>query len=118
MPKVKHAVAAKKRKKKAFKRAKGFVGGRRKLTRTVQETVKRAKAFAYRDRKVKKRDFRALWIARINAACRAHGVKYSEFINGLKKAKIALDRKALAELAVNAKSVFNKLVQIVKESKK
>ncbi|MFH0732851.1 MAG: 50S ribosomal protein L20 [Candidatus Omnitrophota bacterium] len=118
MAKVKHAVAARRRRKKVFKRAKGFVGGRRKLLRTAKETIRRAKVYAYRDRKVKKRMFRSLWIVRINAACRAHGMKYSEFISGLKKANILLDRKSLAELAVNNKSVFNKLVSTVKENTK
>lgn len=118
MVRVRHAVASKRRKKKILKQAKGYVGGRRKLYRTAKETVRRAKAYAYRDRKVKKRKFRSLWIARINAACRAHGIKYSEFMAGLKKAGVALDRKSLAELAVNSKSTFNKLISTVKETAK
>lgn len=118
MSRVKHAVAARKRRKKIFKRAKGYVGGRRKLLRTAKETTRRAQAYAYRDRKTKKRTFRRLWIARINAACRAHGMKYSEFIAGLKKAHIRLDRKILADLAVNSKGTFNKILSAVKEKTK
>ena len=118
MAKVKHVPAGRRRRKKIFKKAKGYVGGRRKLYRTAKETVRRAEAFSYRDRKVKKRDFRKLWIARINAACRINGIKYSEFINGLKKAKIALDRKLLAELAVSSKAVFKTLVSMVRELEK
>lgn len=114
MARVKHAVASRRRRKKILKQAKGYIGGRSKLYRTAKETVRRAKAFAYRDRKVKKRNFRALWIIRINAACRAQGMKYSEFIAGLKKAKIALDRKSLAELALSGKSAFKKLLGIAK----
>ena len=117
MAKVKHVVAGRRRRKRLLKRAKGFIGGRRKLYRTARETVKRAKVYAYRDRKVKKRDFRSLWIIRISAACRANGTKYSEFISGLKKAKIALDRKSLAELAVSNKTAFKKLVSTVKGAK-
>ncbi len=114
MTRVKHAVAGRRRRRKVLKQAKGYIGGRHKLHRTAKETVKRAKVYAYRDRKVRKRDFRSLWILRINAACRAHGTKYSEFIAGLKKANIALDRKALAELAVSSKAAFKKLIGIAK----
>ncbi len=118
MVRVRHAVASKKRKKKVFKAAKGFVGSRRKLLRTAKETVRRAKAYSYIHRKLKKREFRRLWIARINAASRTHGMKYSEFMSGLKKANITLDRKSLAELAVSSKAAFNKLVSIVKNGTK
>ena len=118
MARVRHAVAARKRRKKVLKQAKGYVGGRRKLLRTAKETVRKAKAYSYRDRKVKKRIFRSLWTVRINAACRAHGIKYSEFINALKKAKIEIDRKILAELAVNNKAAFNKLISVVKKEVK
>ena len=118
MARVRHAVAARRRRKKIFKKAKGYVGGRRKLYRTAKETVRRAEAHSYRDRKAKKRTFRQLWIARINAACRANGVKYSEFIAGLKKAGVSLDRKALAELAVSGKSAFKKLVSMAKGKSK
>ncbi|MFC1808073.1 50S ribosomal protein L20 [Candidatus Omnitrophota bacterium] len=117
MPRVKHAVSSRKRRKRVLKKAKGYVGGRRKLLRTAKETVVRAQAYAYRDRKVKKRTFRSLWITRINAACKIHSIKYSELIDGLKKAKITLSRKVLAELAVSHKTIFKKLVDIVKNKK-
>lgn len=117
MARVKHRVSSKKRRKRVLKAAKGFRGGRSKLFRTAKETVIRAKAYAYHDRKLKKRSFRALWIARINAACRAHGVKYSQFINGLSKAKVLLDRKTLAGLAVSNKTVFKRLIDLVKPKK-
>jgi large subunit ribosomal protein L20 len=115
MTRVRHSVASRKRRKRVLKRAKGYVGGRHRLHRTAKETVKRAMRYSYRDRKTRKREFRSLWIVRINAACRSLGVKYSEFINGLKKAKIALDRKSLAELAVNNRAAFKKLISIIKE---
>jgi len=117
MARVKHRVASKKRRKKVLKAAKGYVGGRSKLFRTAKETVIRANAYSYRDRKVKKRDFRALWIVRINAACKTHGIKYSEFINALKKANILLDRKMLSELAVSNKTAFKDIVNIAKTKK-
>jgi len=96
--------------------AKGYVGGRRKLFRTAVETVERALAFAYRDRKVKKREFRKLWIIRINAAVREQGMSYSRFINGLGKAKVALDRKVLSELAISDPSGFAKVVELAKQA--
>ncbi|MFH1868076.1 MAG: 50S ribosomal protein L20 [Candidatus Omnitrophota bacterium] len=117
MSKVKHHVASRKRRKRVMKAAKGFVGGRSKLFRTAKETVIRAQAFSSKDRKLKKRTFRSLWIVRINAACKANGIKYSQFINGLKKAKVELDRKVLAELAVSNKTAFKKLVDLVKPKK-
>jgi len=117
MARVKHRVSTKKKKKRVLKAAKGFRGGRSKLYRTAKETVMRAEAYSYRDRKVKKRTFRALWITRINAACKINGIGYSRFINGLLKAKIKLDRKILAELAVSNKAAFKKLVEIVKPKK-
>jgi large subunit ribosomal protein L20 len=115
MAKVKHSPARRKRKKKLLKQAKGYYGDRSKQYQQARRTVTRALVYAYRDRRAKKRDFRRLWIVRINAACRASGIKYSQFINGLKKAKISLDRKILADLAVRDSQVFNKLVEIVKE---
>jgi len=118
MPRTKHSVASRKRKKKVFKRAKGFVGGRSKLYRTAVETVRRALAYQTRDRRVKKRDFRSLWIIRIKAAAQAHGISYSKFINGLKKAKVVLSRKMLAELAVSDKTAFNELVKLAKAQAK
>ena len=117
MAKVKHRVATKKRKKRVLKRAKGFTGGRRKLYRTAKETGIRADAYAYVGRKLKKRSFRALWIARINAACKVNGIKYSQFIDGLNKAKVKLDRKVLAELAVSNKAAFKKLTELIKPKK-
>ena len=106
MPRVKKQVASRARRKKYLKLAKGYRSGRRRLYRSAREAVERALCFAYRDRKVRKREFRSLWITRINAALRPHGMSYSKFIGGLKKADIALDRKALADLAVFAPQVF------------
>lgn len=101
-------------KKRLFKRAKGFRGGRGKLLRTVKETVLRADVFATRDRRVRKRDFRRLWIIRINAAVRMRGMRYSQFISGLKKANIILDRKMLADMAVADSAAFDKVVELAK----
>ena len=98
-------------KKRLFKRAKGFRGGRSKLTRTVKETLLRAGAYAFRDRRVRKREFRKLWIIRINAAVRQHGIRYSEFIFGLKKAGIELDRKTLSEMAIHDKAAFKDVLR-------
>lgn len=114
MPRTTNTPASNKRKKKVFKRAKGFFSGRRKLFRTAHETVQRAMAFATRDRKQRKRQFRRLWTARINAACRLSGTTYSRFMAGLKKAKIALDRKSLAEIAARDGAAFKKLVELAK----
>jgi len=101
MPRAKGGSKTRQRRKKVLKKAKGYFGGRRKLYRTAAETVLRAGAFAYRGRKQKKRAARSLWIVRINAACRQVGLSYSKFMAALKKAGIQLDRKVLAELAVN-----------------
>ena len=101
-------------KRRLFKKAKGYVGGRRRLLRTVKENLVRAEAFAFRDRRARKRDFRKLWIIRINAAARNRGLRYSEFINGLNKANIELDRKSLAEMAVNDPAGFDAVVEQVK----
>jgi len=114
MTRVKHAVASRKRRKRVLKKTKGYRGARSKLLRTAKETLRRAKAYAYKGRKLKKRDFRALWIARITAACKANDISYSRFIDGLKKAKITLNRKSLADLAVTNKTVFKSLVAAVK----
>ncbi len=116
MPRTKHSVASHRRKKKIFKLAKGYTGGRSKLYRTAREAVNRALAYSYRDRKVRKRDFRRLWIARINAAARMNGLSYSRFISGLKKSNIEINRKVLAELAVNDQEGFSKLAEIAKEA--
>ncbi|NQT40769.1 MAG: 50S ribosomal protein L20 [Planctomycetes bacterium] len=103
-------------KKRLYKKAKGYRGGRGNLLRTVKETVIRAEAYAYRDRRVRKREFRKLWIIRINAAVRQRGLRYSEFIHGLVKAKIELDRKMLADLAVHDPETFDQIVEQVKQA--
>jgi large subunit ribosomal protein L20 len=114
MPRAKGGAKTRQRRKKILKKAKGYVGGRRKLYRTAAETVLRAGAFAYRGRKQKKRLARALWIVRINAACRQAGLSYSVFIAALKRAGILLDRKVLAELAVSNPQAFAKLAETAK----
>jgi large subunit ribosomal protein L20 len=111
MPRAKGGAKTRQRRKKVLKQAKGNFGGRRKLYRTAKETILRAGAFAYRDRRQKKRLARSLWIVRINAACREAGVSYSVFMNGLRKAGILLDRKILAELAMNDPGAFAKLAE-------
>ncbi|KLU04563.1 MULTISPECIES: 50S ribosomal protein L20 [Rhodopirellula] len=103
-------------KKRLFKRAKGFRGGRGNLTRTVKETLLRSGAFAFRDRRVRKREFRKLWIIRINAAVKQHGLRYSEFIHGLNKAEIQLDRKSLSEMAIHDAAGFKQVCDKVKET--
>lgn len=114
MARVKFGVASRRRRKKVLKKARGQVGGRSKLIRTAKESVQKGMAYSYRDRKQKKRLFRGLWIARINAACKGEGLTYSKFLHGLKKSKIALNRKVLAELAVNDKKAFTKLAELAK----
>ena len=111
MPRAKGGAKTRQRRKKILKKAKGYVGGRRKLYKTAAETVLRAGAFAYRGRKQKKREARSLWIVRINAACRQVGLSYSKFITALNRAGIRLDRKVLAELAVTDPSAFAKLAE-------
>ncbi len=105
-----------KAKRRLFKRAKGFRGGRRNLIRTVKETIIRSDVFAYRDRRTRKRDFRRLWITRINAAVRQRGLRYSEFICGLGKTGIELNRKMLSEMAIHDPNAFDAIVEQVKES--
>jgi large subunit ribosomal protein L20 len=107
-------VARKKYVRKILKRASGFVGGRRKMIRTAMETVERAEAYATRDRRTRKREFRALWITRVSAAVKARGLNYSRFMSGLKKAGLAMDRKMLADLAVRDEAAFTKLVETAK----
>lgn len=104
-----------KAKRKLFKRAKGYRGGRRNMIRTVKETLIRAGVFAFRDRRAKKREYRRLWITRINAACRMRGIRYSEFIHGLQKANIELDRKSLSEIAICDPKAFDAIVETVKQ---
>ncbi len=116
MPRVKRGVRAHARHKKVLKMAKGYRGGRRRLYRSAREGVDRALCFAYRDRKVRKRDFRNLWIVRINAAVRPYGLSYSRFINCLSKANIKLDRKILADLAVYAPADFARLVEVAQKA--
>ena len=114
MARVKRGVQAHARHKKILKAAKGYYNARRKVFRVAKQAVIKAGQYAYRDRKAKKREFRKLWIIRINAAARINGLSYSRFINGLKKAGIVVDRKILAELAVYNKEVFAQLAQKAK----
>lgn len=115
MPRSTSSPARNKRKKKIFKAAKGYFGGRKNLYRTAKDAVEKGWEHAYRDRKKKKRNFRQLWIARINAASREHDLSYSRFMNGLKEAGVELDRKALADLAVRSPEAFGALVEQAKE---
>lgn len=114
MPRAKGGFKTRRRRKKVLDRAKGFYSGRSRLFRVATEAVDKALRHAYRDRKAKKRDFRALWIVRINAATREGGLTYSQFMAGLKKAQIALDRKVLADMAANDPQAFGHLVDTVK----
>ena len=113
---VKYGKARRKSKKRLFREAKGRRGGRRNLLRTVKETNIRSRAYAFRDRRVRKRDFRRLWITRLNAACRELGISYSQFIFGLKKAEIELNRKTLSELAIHEPDVFAEVIAAAKEA--
>jgi len=112
---VKRGFKARKRRKKVLKLAKGYRGGRSKLFRTATDAVDKALMYAYRDRRVRKRDFRRLWIARINAATRMNNLSYSKFIHGLKLAGVELDRKVLAELAISDPSGFARIVGLASE---
>src|SRR4030042_2063842 len=114
MPRVKGGPKSRQRRKKVLKMAKGYVAGRRRLYRTAVDAVHRALAYAYVGRKTRKRDFRRLWITRINAAARLHGLSYSRLMNALKKAHVELDRKVLADLAVSDPAAFSKIVEKVK----
>jgi large subunit ribosomal protein L20 len=114
MARVKGGIKTRRRHKKFLKQAKGYVGARSRSYRPARETVERAGVFAYRDRRKRKREFRRLWIVRINAAAKAAGVSYSQFMNGLKKQGVALDRKALADLAANEPAAFAVLLEQVK----
>jgi len=111
MARVSRGVTARARHKKVLKKAKGFYGRRKNVYRVAVQAVERSMQYSYRDRRNKKRDFRGLWIQRINAGARIHGLTYSQFINGLKKATIEIDRKILAELAVNQPETFKLLVE-------
>ncbi|HIG79995.1 MAG TPA: 50S ribosomal protein L20 [Cycloclasticus sp.] len=114
MPRVKRGVVARARHKKVLKQAKGYYGARSRIYRVAKQAVIKAGQYAYRDRRQRKRQFRALWIARINAGARSCGLSYSRFMNGLKKASIGLDRKVLADLAVFDKDTFSQLVATAK----
>jgi large subunit ribosomal protein L20 len=111
MPRATNNVASRARRKKVLNRARGFYSGRRKLFQNAKETLIRADVYAYRDRRQKKRNFRAMWIARINAAVRPAGLTYSTFVNGLKKAGIELDRKSLSEIAIADPDTFSQYVE-------
>jgi len=112
---IKRGFKARKRRKKVLKLAKGFRGGRSKLFRTAADAVDKALMYAYRDRRARKRDFRRLWIARINAAARMNNLSYSKFVHGLKLADVRLDRKVLAELAVSDPSGFSKIASLASQ---
>lgn len=114
MPRVKRGVTSGARHKKVLKRAKGYYNARRKNIRTANQAVMKAGQYAYRDRRVRKRDFRSLWIARINAAARECGMSYSRFMNGLKKAAIEMDRKVLSDIAIHDKQTFSALAEKAK----
>lgn len=116
MPRVRSSVARLKRKKKIMREAKGARGGRSKLYKSAKENVERGLRYAYRDRRRKKRDFRRLWIVRINAAARAHDLSYSRFMSGLKKAGVEINRKVLADLAVRDPAAFGELAEVAKQS--
>lgn len=116
MARVKRAVNAKKKHKKILKQAKGYFGAKSKLFKTANQAVMKSLNYAYIGRKQRKRDFRKLWIQRINAAARINGLSYSRFINGLKKANVEINRKMLAEIAIHDDQAFAKLVDLAKEN--
>ena len=116
MARIKRAVTAHKKRRKALKLAKGYFGAKSKQYRTASEQVRRSLRYAYTGRKLRKREFRSLWITRINAAARLSGMSYSRFMNGLKKAGVELDRKVLADIAVSDPAAFAKIVEIAKQA--
>jgi large subunit ribosomal protein L20 len=116
MPRVKRGPVARKRRKKILKLAKGYFGSKSKLFKVAKQQVMKSLQYAYRDRRQRKRDFRKLWIARINAAARSEGLSYSRFINGLKKADVEINRKMLADMAIHDKAGFDRLVRVAKEN--
>ncbi len=116
MPRVKRGVTARKRHQKILKQAKGYYGARSRIYRVAKQAVIKAGQYAYRDRRQRKRQFRALWIARINAAARTNGLSYSRLINGLKKASVEIDRKMLADLAVHEKEAFSAIAEKAKSA--
>ena len=114
MPRARKGAARKRAKKRVLKQAEGYFGGRSKLYRTAKEAVLRAGAYAFRDRRQRKRQFRRLWIVRVNAAARQRGMKYAELIAGLKREGVALDRKSLAEIAVRDPNAFDRIVEMAR----
>lgn len=114
MPRVKRGVTARARHKKVLAKAKGYYGARSRVYRVAKQAVIKAAQYAFRDRRLRKREFRALWIIRINAGARAHGMSYGQFMNGLKKSAIDIDRKVLADIAVHDKAAFSALVEQAK----
>ena len=116
MPRVKRGVTAKARHKKVMKQARGYYGARSRVYRVAKQAVIKAAQYAYRDRRQRKRQFRALWITRINAAARQSGLSYSRFMDGLSKAGVIVDRKMLAEMAVNDAAAFSKLAEQAKQA--
>lgn len=114
MPRARNVPATRKRRKKVLKKAKGYFGNKSRLYRYAKDAVEHAERYAYRDRKKKKSEFRKLWIIRINAACRAEGLRYGQFINGLTKLGILLNRKVLSELAIHDPEAFKELVEKAK----
>lgn len=117
MPRVKGGPKTTRRRKKVLKMAKGYVAGRRRLFRTAVDAVHRAMAYAYRDRRARKRDFRRLWITRISAAARLHGLTYSVLMDALKKAHVELDRKVLADLAISDPAAFAKIAEMARATR-
>ncbi len=116
MPRVKNGTIHRARRKKVLKQAKGYFGSKHRLYRTAKEQVMHSLSYAYRDRKQKKRDFRKLWITRINAACRANDISYSRFINGLSIANVAVNRKMLSEIAIANPEYFTELTKVAKDA--
>ncbi len=114
MPRAKNSVNSRRKRKKIFKAAKGYRGGKSKLLRTAKDSVEKSLQYSYRDRRVRRREFRKLWITRINAAVRPFGLSYSKFINNLNMKEVKLNRKMLAEIAVNDPETFEKIVEDVK----
>lgn len=117
MTRVKNSVATRAKRKKILKKAEGYFGSKHRLFKTAKEQVMHSERYAYRDRKQRKRDFRKLWITRINAGCRENEISYSRFIDGLNKAGIEINRKMLSELAISDKKAFSELVKIAKNGK-
>ena len=116
MPRTKRSVQSRRRRKKVLKAARGYVGSKHRLYRTALESIRRSLAYAYRDRRVKKREMRSLWITRVNAAARLNGIAYGRLIDGLQKAGVAMDRKILADLAVNDEAAFAEVVNKAKQA--